>query len=257
MKEKDTVVNGLKINFKVLGEGDPLLILHGWGSSSDSWQEVQKILSNNGYKVIVPDLPGFGKSAPPKEVWGVRNYSDFIISLIKKLELSQFFLLGHSFGGRIAIKFANRYPERLKALILCDSAGIKQPAGKETLLVYLMARTGNIIFSRRPLKRFKAAMQNLFYTLIRNRDYAKANGIMRDIIKKVLKEDLLPELSHIKTKTLLIWGQRDNIIPIKYAYLFQEKLVNSRLEILPKIGHSPQLETPKKLSAIILSFLKE
>jgi len=257
MKEVTIFINGLKVSVKISGGGEPLLILHGWGSSSDSWKEVQRMLAQEGYKVIVPDLPGFGKSAPPPEVWGVKEYSDFLLKFIEKLGLSQFFLLAHSFGGRIAIKFANHHPERLRTLILCNSAGVKQPAGKKTLLVYLMARMGNIIFSQRPLKRFKAGMRNLFYTLIRNRDYVKANGIMRDIVRRVLKEDLLPELSNVKTKTLLIWGKRDRLVPVKYAYLFQERLENSRLEILPKIGHSPHLETPEKLSQIIANFLKE
>jgi pimeloyl-ACP methyl ester carboxylesterase len=256
MTEKNIVIDNLRINLKILGEGEPLLILHGWGSSSDSWKDVQRVLASKGYQVIVPDLPGFGKSIPPEEVWGVGNYGHFVLKLMEKLELSQVSLLGHSFGGRVAIKFANQYPERLKALILCDSAGIKQSANTKTSLVYLIARTGNIIFSKRPLRRFKVATQNLFYTLIRNRDYAKANGIMREIIKKVLEEDLLPELSNIRTKTLLIWGERDKLVPVKYAYVFQEKLENSRLEILPKIGHSPHLEVPEKLSEIIVNFLK-
>ena len=80
---------------------------------------------------------------------------------------------------------------------------------------------------------------------------------MKETIKKVLDEDLLSDLSKIKTKTLIVWGSVDKMVPLKYAHIFKEKIENSRLEIMPKVGHSPHLEDPKKLSEIILKFLKE
>ena len=75
-------------------------------------------------------------------------------------------------------------------------------------------------------------------------------------MKKVLEEDLLPELPKIKTKTLIVWGDKDKMVPVKYAYLFKEKISDSRLEIFPKVGHSPHLEVPGLLSEKILNFLK-
>jgi len=79
---------------------------------------------------------------------------------------------------------------------------------------------------------------------------------MKETIKKVLDEDLLDDLPKIKTKTLIVWGSADRLVPVKYAHIFQEKIANSQLEILPYIGHSPHLEVPEKLSEIILSFLR-
>jgi len=256
MNEEQILIHNLKVNLKILGEGEPLLILHGWGSSSDSWKEVQRILAGQGLKVIVPDLPGFGKSVTPGKPWGVQDYKDFVLSLTEKLKIPHFYLLGHSFGGRIAIRLAKEHPEKIKNLILCDSAGIKPQPGFKTKMFFLTARLGNILFSPKPLRRLKAAFQNMFYLFLRNRDYVKANGNMRETIKKVLAEDLKPELSEVKTKTLLIWGERDKMVPLEYAYLFNESLPNSQLEILPKTGHSPHLEAPEKLSKIISNFLK-
>jgi pimeloyl-ACP methyl ester carboxylesterase len=257
MKEKQILINGLKINYKIAGEGPAVLILHGWGGSSDSWRKVQRILAKEKYKVIVPDLPGFGKSITPPEPWQVKDYSNLILNLTEKLGTSQFFLLGHSFGGRIAIKFAKDHPQKIKKLILSGSAGIKQKWGLKEKLIFQLSKLGNAIFTPTPLIRLKDKARNLFYIFLRHKDYVKADGTMKETVKKVLSEDLLPELSQIKTKTLLVWGQRDKMVPLKYAYIFKENISNSKLEILPKIGHSPNLEAPEKLSGIILDFLED
>lgn len=255
MDERQILINDLKINYKIAGQGPAILILHGWGGSSDSWIETQKILAEKEYQVIVPDFPGFGKSITPSKPWGVKEYTDFILKFTEKLGFNNFFLLGHSFGGRIAVKFASQYPEKVKALILCDSAGIKPKPGPKTLVIFWLARIGNAIFAPKHLARFKDSARNLFYIFLRNRDYVKANGTMKETIKKVIDEDLSSDLSKIKTKTLMVWGGADRIVPVKYARIFKEKINNSELEIIPKIGHSPHLEVPDRLSQIIINFL--
>ena len=256
MKEKKILINNLEINYKEAGEGKPLLILHGWEGSSDSWIKVQEILAKNGYKVICPDFPGFGKSKTPPKAWGVDDYSNFILNLIETLRLQNFFLLGHSFGGRVATKFVIAYPEKIKSLILCDSAGIKQKWGPKEKLLFRLSKIGNALFTAKPLVRFKDRARNVFYLFLRHKDYTRADGVMKETIKKVLEEDLLPILSKIKNRTLIVWGQQDKIVPIKYAYIFKEKIENSELKILPKVGHSPHLEAPEKLAEIIIKFIK-
>jgi len=256
MPEEKILINGLKINYKIAGQGPAILILHGWGGSSDSWIQVQEILAREGFKIIVPDFPGFGKSKTPFEPWGVKEYGNFVLNLTKILELQNFFLLGHSFGGRVAIKFSVLYPEKIKSLILCDSAGIKQKWGIGEKLIFQISKIGNAIFTPTPLRRFKDKAKNLFYIFLRHRDYAKADGTMRETIKKVLTEDLLKDLPQIKIRTLIIWGESDKLVPVKYAHIFKEKIESSKLEILPKIGHSPHLEVPEKLAKIIIQFLR-
>jgi len=256
MHEEKILIDGLKINYKIAGEGPAILILHGWGGSSDSWISVQEILAKEGFKVICPDFPGFGKSETPFEPWGVKEYSKFVLNLTKILELQKFFLLGHSFGGRVAIKFSVLYPEKIKSLILCNSAGIKQKWGFREKFIFRLSKLGNAIFTFPPLKRFKNKFRNLFYIFLRHKDYAKVEGTMRKIFKKVLTEDLLKDLPRIKTRTLIIWGEFDKLVPVKYAHTFKEKIENSKLEILLKIGHSPHLEVPEKLAKIIIQFLR-
>ncbi|XOB46520.1 MAG: alpha/beta fold hydrolase [Candidatus Nealsonbacteria bacterium] len=255
MEEKIVLINSLKTNFKVAGQGPAILILHGWGGSSFSWLKVQKLLTAKSYKVICPDFPGFGKSKTPKEPWSITDYVRWTVDFMKSQKLDRFFLLGHSFGGRVAIKFAVEFPEKVKALILCDTAGIKREPNLKTKIVFLLSKVGNMIFAPKFLVRFKDKARNLFYIFLRHKDYVKANGIMKETMKKVLDEDLLSYLSNIKIKTLIVWGRKDKIVPLEDAYFFKEKINNSQLEILPEIGHSPHLEVPEKLVNIISNFL--
>lgn len=256
IKEQETFINDLKINFKIAGEGEPLLILHGWAGSSSSWTEVQKILAKEGFKVIIPDLPGFGKSITPPMPWGVGDYAGFVLDSIKKMSLRKVNLMGHSFGGRIAIKFTTKYPEKLKKLILCASAGIKHDLTFSQKIVFNLSRIGNFLFSKQLLRRFKDVARNIFYSFLRKKDYTKVKGVMRETFKKVVAEDLKPELSKIKTRTLLIWGERDKTVPLADAYLMQEELSQSTLRIIPNASHTPNLESPEKLANIISNFLK-
>jgi len=254
--EKEVYINKLKTNYKVAGKGQPVLILHGWGGSSDSWTQIQKILAAQGYKVICPDFPGFGKSESPPKAWKVADYAKWLLDFVRFLKLNKFSLIAHSFGARVAIKFAKNHPKKITKLILCASAGIKPKPDLETKIIFRITKAGNIIFTKKPLRGLKNGARNLFYIFVRNKDYSKTKGVMRETIKKILEEDLLPDLSQIRIKTLIIWGKKDKMIPVKYAYIFKENIKNSQLEILAKTGHSPHLENPEKLLEIITKFLR-
>jgi pimeloyl-ACP methyl ester carboxylesterase len=256
MEERNIFINGLKVNYKFAGSGPVILILHGWGGSSDSWIKVSEFLAQKGFRVISPDFPGFGKTKIPERAWGLNDFVDWLKNFTEKLNLEEFFLLGHSFGGRVAIKFSIFYPEKAKKLILVNSAGIKPEWGAKEKIVFQISKIGNALFSKNHFFKFKDEARNFFYRMARIKDYSKAKGAMKETMKKILEEDLLPELSKIQNETLILWGEKDKIVPLKYAYLFKEKIKNSQLEILPKIGHSPHLEDPEKLTKVILPFLR-
>ncbi len=251
MNEKEIFINGLKINYKVVGDGQPFLILHGWGGSSDSWIVVQKLLSNRRYKVIVPDFPGFGKSQDPPRDWKVDDYCNLVLSFIEKLGISNFFLLGHSFGGRVAIKFGAKYPKKLKGLILSDISGIKSEPTINQRLTARIAKIGKLFIKSSFLEE-KA--KKILYTFLGPADYLKANNVMRETFLNVVKEDLTPLLSQIKILTLIVWGASDRITPIDCAYLIKKEIPNSVLKIIPNAGHSPHLKAPKRLSEIVERF---
>jgi len=256
IEEKKLQILGIETNYKTAGGGIPLLILHGWGGSSDSWKRVIEILERENIKVIAPDFPGFGKSKTPPVPWSLQNFVEWLKEFLENLKIDKFFLLGHSFGGRVAIKFSLNFSEKIKALILIDPAGIKQKWGPKEVLIFYLALLGNAIFAKSFLRRFKDKARNLFYRFFRDRDYGKAKEGMRETMKMVIDEDLLPVLEKINAKTFIVWGEKDNIVPLKDGKIFKEKIENSELIILPKVRHSPHLEVPEEFSKKLIEILK-
>jgi len=231
-----------------------LLILHGWGSCAERWEKVKKILVQQGLKVIIPNLPGFGKAQPPSQPWSVDDYVEWVKELSEKNNLSQFFLLGHSFGGRIAIKFAIKYPQKISGLIL---SGV--PAIKEKLNIKLHTARALAKFSSRfSFLPFYNFFRKIFYQyLLRNTDYLQVEGMMKETYKRIIAEDLSPYLSQIKLKTLILWGERDDFVSAKLAPLIKDKIPNSKLIIFPKLRHSLHREIPENLAEIIIKFLQD
>ena len=260
MKEVRVLINGLETNYKIAGSGPAILVLHGWGGSSDSWVKVQEILSEKGYQVIAPDFPGLGVSANPPIAWGVEEYADFVLRFAEKLELDKFFLLGHSFGGRIAINFSTLHPNKLKSLILIGSAGLQR--SKSWSLRQRVVIKGLKFFhflAELPiLNIFYNSLRRAIYIFSGTRDYYSIKSpVMRETFKKVIEEDLFDCLPQIKNKTLVVWGEKDNLTPQSIAHLLKEKIADSELAIIPGVGHSPHLKSPEQLSEIILKFLNK
>ncbi len=232
---------------KVLGQGKPLFILHGWGGKGESWLKTAEYLKNN-FQIILIDLPGFGKTEFPKKAWNLDDYCQLVLALIKEFAFEKITLLGHSFGGRIAIKIAAEHPDKLEKLILVSAAGLRHKFNLKTMLAGAVVSTYKLFpfFPRTyRLKRF------FYEKLLRRRDYFKAEGIMKEIFKNTIEEDLLPLLSLIEVKTLIIWGKKDKITPIKDAYLMQKKIAGSILKTLPS-RHLPHKEVPRLLAQEIL-----
>ena len=256
MEEKTVSIKGVRANFKVAGQGPAILVLHGWGGSSDSWLKVQGFLSNKGYRVFVPDFPGFGKSKPPKRSWSVTDYANWTFNFAESQKLDNFFILAHSFGGRVAIKFAVEFPDMVKGLALCDSAGIKRKPDLKTKTLFLISKMGNKVFEVPYLAKYKDKVRSIFYRFLRHKDYVKAAGVMKETIRKILEEDLSPYLLKINARTLTLWGKKDKTVPLEDAHTFKDKIKDSQIKILEGVGHSPHLQVPQKLADIVSSFLE-
>jgi pimeloyl-ACP methyl ester carboxylesterase len=231
---------------------DTIIILHGWGSSKEKWQEVKENLEKQGLKVVVPDLPGFKKETELKKPWNLDNYIDWFKNFSSEIS-EPFFLLGHSFGGRIGIKFAAQHPEKLKGLILVSSAGIKHKRTFKQNLFFQITKIGNK-FSFLPF--FNLFRKAFYKFIVREKDYIHTQGFLKDTFKKIITEDLTGYLEKIKTFTLIIWGEKDKMTPLSDAHLMNKKITNSKLEVLKNIGHSPHRETPKILVEKIINFIK-
>ena len=239
---------------------ETIIILHGWQSSKEKWQKVKQEIeqyyenTSRNIKIIVPDLPGFKKETKLDRIWNLDDYVEWFKNFSSEVS-EPFFLLGHSFGGRIAIKFAQKYPEKLKGLILVSSAGIKP---KKRLYLYLISAVAK--FGRRfSFLPFYSFSREFFYKyILRKTDYIKAEKLsyLKETFKKVIEEDLFPYLSQIKIPCLIIWGEKDKMTPISDAYLMNKKIPNSQLEVLKNIGHFPHIDVPKILTQKIQNFIE-
>lgn len=233
----------------------PILILHGWGHGNQSWQKVKELLEQKGYKVFVPDMPGFGQAPAPKDPWNVQNYMDWVLGFAQQNKLEKFFLLGHSFGGRVAIKLAAFHPEKIEKLLLEDSAGTAREKNLSfrQKLVSKFQWLGKI-FSKLP---FYYLFRKIAYRLAGVRDYYLIqNPVMKETFKKVINEDLTFHLADIKTPTLIIWGEKDKVVPLNVAYFLKENIEDSQLKIFPNIGHRPHYDCPEQLAEEIIKFIQ-
>ncbi|MDP3990876.1 MAG: alpha/beta hydrolase [Candidatus Nealsonbacteria bacterium] len=227
-----------------------ILILHGWGSCAKNWRKVKDTLEKEEHKVFLPDLPGFGESSALVRLWSMDDYIDWVRNFCLNNNLSQFVLLGHSFGGGIAAKYALKFPKELKKLILVDAAIIRvKDPGKE-----VMAKIAKIIktFSFLP---FYSFIRRAFYKFMVKSDYPDTEGVMRETYLKAVRTDISGTISSISCPTLLIWGEKDDITPLKDAYLIKERIKGAKLEILPDIRHNPQSENPELLVQTIVKHI--
>lgn len=249
-------IDGLKIFYNVEGEGYPILLLHGWGVNSDSLFPIFNYLKNS-FRIITLDLPGFGRSDTPYESFDGDDYKNVVLKFINYLSLKNLTILGHSFGGRIAIRLAKENLNDLKGLILIDSAGIREKKRlKQKIsegLFKFLKKVINKILKGKTKDNILEKLRNIFGSI----DYKSQKGVMRDTLVKIVNEDLTPFLKEIKVKTLIIWGEKDKDLPIKHAYLMNELIENSKLVIVKNAGHYPYLDNLTKVLNSIEIFLKE
>ncbi len=242
-----------------------VLILHGWGSSLENWIPVKNLLENQGYKVFVPDLPGFGETPKPEKPWSIDDYVEWIKRFCEKQKqvhgksIEPFFLIGHSFGGGIAVKFTIKYPQKISRLVLIAPAIVRQKRIKQ-YIYFLLSKIGKLIFSLPILSFLQPVIRKILYRFLGVADYYKLyiqkELNMKETFKKVIKEDLQKFLPQIKTRTFIIWGDKDKVTPLSDAYVIQKRIQNSHLKIIPEGGHSLHFQVPEKFVEIIIQFLR-
>jgi pimeloyl-ACP methyl ester carboxylesterase len=259
MKEEKIVIGGLEINYKIAGQGEPLLIWHGWGGSSDSWQKVQENLSQN-FQVISLDLPGFGRSSIPPQAWKTDDYLAILSTIAEKLGLRSFYLAGHSFGGGLAAKFSAQNPQKVKALVLAGAAIFrsKERMNWRQKIASALAKIG-LVFEKTPLigKSLYSLARGFIYRLAGVHDYSRTSGVMKETFKNIISEDLSGYLSQIKAPTLILWGKEDKSTPLEDAFAIQKLVRGSQIKIIEKAGHSPHLTRPEATSDLISKFFNK
>jgi pimeloyl-ACP methyl ester carboxylesterase len=254
MIEKKVLAKGIEVNYKVFGEGRPFLILHGWGSNSGRWQKVAELLAEKEIQSIVPDLPGFGETQEPQVPWSLDNYTDWLYEFTNNVpELQKTFcLLGHSFGGSMAVKFSIKYNQRVEKLFLVSAAALR----KQKFSKKAMRNASKVVKVFSFLPGYPLARKAFYKFIIRRSDYPHVReGIMKDTYMKAISEDLSQRLRFVKIPTVIIWGDKDDSTPISDAQYIQQKIRDSLLITLPNVKHSVQLEVPEVLAEKIVENL--
>lgn len=251
-------VNGININYEQKGSGELVVLLHGWGSNIKLFANLIELLSQK-YTVVAMDMPGFGESQEPPAAWCVDDYVDFVIDFLKDYpQFKKITFLGHSFGGRVIIKLNSRenLPFEIEKVILVDSAGIlPKKSGKKSFRTYYY-KFGKAILSMGIVKKiFPDALEN-FRKKMGSADYAAASPLMRQVLVKVVNEDLEPLLPNIKCPTLLVWGVNDTATPLSDGEKMEQLIPDAGLVKLPNSGHYSFLEQQFTFNRVMCSFMK-
>lgn len=246
-----TEINTLNISYQVAGEGDVVLLLHGWGGEAASFQPVFEWLAQS-HKVYALDLPGFGKSQVPPTAWSTSDYAQFVTAFLEKFNLPKVHLIGHSFGGRISIIISAEHPEKVDKLILVDSAGIKPRRTAKYYLRVGLAKIGKLI---RRCGKYGVLIANAMSARAGSKDYQNA-GEMRATLVKVVNQDLRPLLPQVTASTLLIWGEDDKDTPVSFGQIMEREIPDAGLVVLKEAGHFSYLDQFPQFCRIVASFLK-
>ena len=245
--------DNIDINIKVSGEGEPVLLLHGWGCTNEIFKDIEAILSTC-YRTYNFDFPGFGASGEPTSIWGVEEYTRMVETFVKENNISQPALIGHSFGGRVSIVYSSR--NEVSRVVLVDAAGIKPK------------RPFKYYWKVYPFKTMKWLCNTFLpkakaQTIIERRrkgagssDYNNASPMMRAILSKVVNEDLTHLLPKIKAPTLLFWGNLDTATPLNDAKTMERLIPDAGLVVAHGTGHFSFLENQGLFTAVIKNFFK-
>ncbi len=236
----------IKVNYKDFGTKDktPIIYLHGWGQNIEMMEPIAKPFTDT-HRLIILDLPGFGASDEPEEAWTLDDYVEMIKALIDSLKITKPNLIGHSFGGKLCILYASKYP--VNRLILLSSpfkVKIKKPSMKMRMLKQVKKIPG---------------MSNLADKMkkhIGSTDYKNASPIMRDILVKHVNTDLTEAAKKIKCPTFIIWGDKDEAVPVEDAYELERIIPDSGLTVYNGCTHYAYLERLAQTNSIIKSFIK-
>lgn len=230
------------INYIQYGKGSDVVLLHGWGQNI----EMMKILGDKilNHRITIIDFPGFGNSPEPSDAWTIEDYGYALKEVLDELKIKKPILIGHSFGGRVAIWYASNF--KVEKIVLFGSPCVreKRVSKKEKLLktlkkLPLMDKVGEY------MKQY-----------IGSTDYKNASKIMRETLVNVINRDLSEEAKKIKVPTLLIWGSNDTEAPVEDAKKLEALLEDAGLIILEGFTHYAYIEALPNVSNIVNNFLE-
>lgn len=265
------------IGYRMAGEGPVVLLIHGMAGSSRTWLDVMSILVHD-HTVVAPDLLGHGESAKPRGDYSLGAQASGLRDLlVGVLGIERATVVGQSLGGGVAMQFAYQYPELCERLVLAGSGGLGREVnwvlrllslpGAE-LLLPLVCRRGAVSFGDElgeffvnrglrapPLAEMWRAYSSLADPETRRAFIRTVRAVIDSGGQSVSANDRLYLTSAVPT--LILWGDRDDIIPVEHAHATAERIVGSRLEIFEKAGHFLHVEQPARFAAVLAEFIEE
>jgi pimeloyl-ACP methyl ester carboxylesterase len=262
---------GATVPYVEVGEGEPLLFVHGLSGCWQNWLENLPHLGK-GRRAIALDLPGFGAAPMPRWPIDIPAYGRLIHDFCEKLGLTGVSLVGNSMGGFVAAEAATTSPARFERLVLVSAAGILntwRPEARGTVTAWAwkqfgpaLARRGREIVSRprarelvfRPFVHYPDRLREdlLLEQIVGGLTRAEGFG---DALQALIRHDIRERLGSIELPTLIVWGLSDRVIPVAAAISYHRRIPGSRLEIFERTGHVPQLERPLRFNALLDEFL--
>lgn len=258
--QKEVFLGEQRIVYYEQGKGIPFLIIHGWGGSTSPVHNLkfQELLAEQGFRVFVIALPGFGESSLPSLKGGEDEITESVLKFADKLKLKRFFLYGHCLGGLIAVKIGKFHPQRVKGIVLC---AVPSPfvvkalmrVGYLGLILFLLIAELSQIFLP-PVSFFRRLRRWLHRQF---QFYKRKRATMWRAWKRIMNKDfkeVFPNIDKIKIPVLIVAGTKENPL-IKSGVHFFKKIPGSVSQTIPKANHSVQIDAPDKLVETIMSWL--
>ena len=236
-------IRNININYIQYGSGSDVVLLHGWGQNIAMMKPIGDRLQKN-HRITILDFPGFGESEEPKTALTVYDYCEILEELLKKLKVKKPVIMGHSFGGRIAIIYASR--NEVEKVVLFGSPCIRKEV-KPSLKLRMLKSLKKIPVINK--------LEGFAKNHMGSRDYKNASEIMKKILVNVVNEDLSECAKKINVPTLLIWGDRDTEAPVEDAKELEKIIPDAGLIVLPNSTHYAYLENLPQVINILNNFL--
>ena len=232
--------------------------MHGWGGSSLSMEGLQKELAQKGFLVFNLDLPGFGKTPLTKSEMSMDDYKDVIVEFMEAKNIYQPVIIGHSFGGKLAVKLALDKPELISKIVLISASAVKPLNDTKKSLFSKISNFGKKVFSSKNLKKlYNPVRKFYYYYIVRERDYFDAGQKLQKTFIRVNDEYYDEVLEKVKVPTLVIWGALDKVTPLWMGQKLESSIKGAELKIIKDAKHNLPLTKPEIVSEIIYNYLNE